>query len=26
GALADKIKHETPIWRQLVEASGAKLD
>jgi len=25
-ALADKIKHETPIWRQLVEASGAKLD
>ncbi len=25
-ALADKIKHETPIWRRLVEASGAKLD
>jgi tripartite-type tricarboxylate transporter receptor subunit TctC len=24
--LAEKIKRETPIWRQLVEASGAKLD
>ncbi|WP_458094974.1 Bug family tripartite tricarboxylate transporter substrate binding protein [Roseomonas sp. WA12] len=25
-ALAEKIRHETPVWRQLVEASGARLD